>query len=147
MMDAIQAEIKNFLDEKYVRVMFDYSSSGLWQKNGVMAGENWLPISKPLEDRIKNWVHAYDRDAWKHMSLSDKLEQEKNPHPPEVIQLDKLSQACIEHYKEQVRIAIAIKKELPGWTVIIYNEEDMDIGLPIDKHNNSEIKSGFELKI
>lgn len=130
-------------EEKWVRVMFDYSSSGIWEKSGCMMDDEDLPVTLELRERISKWVRLYDSHAWEAQSLSQNLEDEIDFSDETFTRLDELTKLCEDDFNEGVKIAIEIKSQLPDWTVKIFNHGMVD--LPEDNHYNSEILADFRL--
>jgi hypothetical protein len=101
-------EIHNELDiqPRWVKVMAEYSSSGLWDSNGTHADEDFVPMSEALKARLKAWCLWYEKNE-------DYLD---TPDPA----FDYVSFSA-----EGFAIAKAIKAELPDWTVIYFDEAKM----------------------
>lgn len=130
-------------EEKWVRVMFDYSSSGLWEKSGCMMDEDDLPVTPELKERLKAWVSTYDKHSWEAQSMSQDIADSIDFSDEAFTRLDELDKLCKEDFKEGVLIAVDIKAQLPDWTVKIFNHGSLD--LPEDNNFNSEITADFRL--
>lgn len=139
---AYRAEIR---EEKYIKVMFDYCSSGVWLKSGSNAEVEDFPLSVELQEKITRWVRNYDTAASYHMDLDIKY-PDKDKMPDNVcVAMEKLKDACEHYFIKSVEIAIEIKKELPDWTVVIFNEYD-NLGLPFSTDDyTSEITADYQL--
>ena len=126
-------------NNKWVRVMFDYSSSGLWHEDLIMMSPEELPVTVDLSERIKKWVAIYDKHSWEEDVLSQKLNTNKESKS----KLAQLQALCIEHFNTGVMLAVEIKKQLPDWTVMVYNDNPDILQLPRDLRLNSEITADF----
>lgn len=93
---------------KWVRVMADYSSDGLWHHDGTMMERDELPISAELQARHEQWCHWYEK--------SEGPSSKHGSEPSKTFDYAGFS-------KEGKEIARAIKMELPDWTVIYFDEE------------------------
>jgi hypothetical protein len=83
-------------DDKWVRVMADYGSCGLWAKDGCGVGDDELPVSDEIKERLRKWQHWFDDE-----------------HPD----------FDVEKFSDEGRdIAHIIKAALPDWTVIYFDE-------------------------
>lgn len=91
---------------KYVKLMPDYCSSGLWTINGAMMEWSSLPVSEELKDRIHLWVSDYDQN---NPTFDD------DEVDPDVFDIG-------FHSAQGVELAKEIKRELPDWTVVYFNE-------------------------
>lgn len=90
---------------KWIRVMADYSSTGIWAKSGGSADIEDLPVSAALHARLAAWCAWYERN-------DDYL-------PPEE---QKANFDYAGFAAEGLAIAKAVKAELPDWTVVYYDE-------------------------
>ncbi|WP_239002806.1 hypothetical protein [Rhodovastum atsumiense] len=95
-------------EDRWVRVMPDHCSSGLWWKDGCMMDPEDLPISGALRERLATWADGYS-------ACIDHL-PDGSPVP-----FDETAYAA-----EGLAIAQAIKAELPGWTVIYFDISKLD---------------------
>ncbi|MBP2303439.1 hypothetical protein [Azospirillum picis] len=83
--------------------MADFSSEGLWDRDGIMMDREDLPISPELSARHLAWCDRYE--------FNDLYEGKATPS------FDLPGFAA-----EGLAIAKAIKAELPDWTVIYFDE-------------------------
>ena len=92
----------SFIEDRWVRIMCDVLSDGVWYKDGSEGWAEGLPISRELIARIRQWQATYDVlhdrsfDAGKYL-----------PEP-----------GFIPFAAEGLEIAKAIKAALPDWTVL-----------------------------
>lgn len=91
----------------YLRLMADYSSSGMWDKEGVMVDINEIPISNELKHHIQAWVAWYDTYSNTYDEDNDKT----------------------QHYFDAeifaahgLQLAKMLKQELPSWKIIYFDE-------------------------
>lgn len=105
-------------DDKWVRVMADYCTDGVWQKDGAAASADELPISQPLRHRLRAWQSRYDGD--------------EPPQEP-------------EFSADGLMIAKDIKTELPDWT-IIYFDEAKSQGIPLWPVLKDRTRFEYEVK-
>jgi hypothetical protein len=96
--------------------MPDHCSSGVWNINGSNVDEEDLPVTPDLITRIKAWQRKFDMTDW-------------------YINSKERDDAYREIVMENVAIAIEVAKQLPDWTVVMYNGGE--VSLPILKHHNS----------
>jgi hypothetical protein len=94
------------IQPRWVKVMADYSSTGLWDSNGANAEEDFVPMSAALKARLHAWCLWYEKNE-------DYLDT------PESI-FDYVSFSA-----EGLAVAKAIKAELPDWTVVYFDEAKM----------------------
>jgi len=92
---------------KYVRLMADYCSSGVWDENGTNIDINDLPIHYWLKSMITEWQAEYDR-----VSLEEDLFD---------VQL---------FAKNGYALAFKLKQNLPDWTVMYFDESKAFQNLP-----------------
>lgn len=93
--------------EKYVKLMADYCSSGVWEIDGIMMDIDALPISERLRVAIRKWVDYYETN-------DDYLAED-----------DRTSDFDVDFFGEEgYKIAKLIKAELPDWTVMYYDERE-----------------------
>lgn len=116
---------KSLADSKYVRIMLDHCSTGLWNIKGYNVDEEELPVTSDLIVRIKAWQCIFDNIDW-HTNSAEHSEVYKN--------------LCYEN----LAIAIAVAKQLPDWTIVIYNDGEFD--LPRCDRRNSRITSNMVAK-
>jgi hypothetical protein len=91
--------------QKWIRLMADHSSTGIWLSDGLMAEPDELPVSLALHARIET------RCGWYEQNQSYLFSHEKTRE----VNYGPFSQ-------EGLNIAQAIKAELPEWTVIYFDE-------------------------
>jgi hypothetical protein len=91
------------MTDRWVRVMADYCSDGLWQRDGCMMSRDELPISAELRARHAKWCQWYESN---------------NDYEGEAITFDYWNFSI-----EGEEIARLIKDELPDWTVIYFDEK------------------------
>lgn len=84
---------------KWVRVMCDFASEGVWSKDGAACSIEELPVSVGLRKLILEWQAEYEQE---------------NGHVVERFSADGLA------------IAKAVKAELPDWTVIYFDDAKAD---------------------
>jgi hypothetical protein len=88
-----------FTDERWVRIMCDYSADGVWHKDGAAGNADQLPVDKMLVARIRRW-----QDWWESC-------------------LDRNSGFDVDGFSsEGLSIAQAVKLALPDWTVIYFDQ-------------------------
>jgi hypothetical protein len=92
-------------NEKWLRVMPDYCSCGLWEKEGCEVNIDEIPLSANLKRWLSHWCAMYE--------MQDDYLPEDERRSPE------FPLAWFSMWGE--RIAQQIKKELPDWTVIYFN--------------------------
>lgn len=89
-------------EHRWVRIMCDYCADGVWAKEGGACSAEDLPVDPSIRARIRAWQDLYDSRATEAL-ISD-----------------------WEHWNhfntEGLAIAKAVKSELPGWTVIFFDE-------------------------
>lgn len=95
---------------KYVKLMADYASSGVWESDGLMMDSDDLPISNRIKEMIFRWMCWYEESQFFL--------------PPEERTVD----FDIQNFsKIGEQIAKEIKLELSDWTVVYMNEEYMNM--------------------
>lgn len=95
----LQSVMRERLDP-WVRLMADYSSDGLWHRDGVMMSQTDLPVSEALRSRIEKWCDWYEKFDLENIVAFDYM----------------------KFSIEGEAIAWAIKAALPGWTVLYFDE-------------------------
>jgi uncharacterized protein involved in propanediol utilization len=103
-------------EDKWVRVMADYSSDGLWRRDGAMFSRSDLPVSAGLAARHAAWCAAYEASEF----YMPEEEREK--------EFDLAAFAA-----EGLAIARAIKAELPDWTLVYYDEAAAQAAIGTDR--------------
>jgi hypothetical protein len=94
-------EENELIAHKWVRILADSWTHGVWTRDGGPADPNDLPIPQELIDRIRRWQAWYDRDEndWG------------------------VFKGDIEAFSDEGReIARAVKAALPDWTVAYFDE-------------------------
>jgi hypothetical protein len=89
---------RTLADDSWVRIMADYSADGVWAKDGAAETADELPISDELRARLRAWQRWFDVEA-----DSDYFN-------------------AVGFSEEGRQIALAIKSELPNWTVVYFDE-------------------------
>lgn len=111
--------------EKYLRVMADYCSTGLWDKSGCNVDPEDYPLSEATKKLLDEWQQLYEEnDDWK--------EPEQRKTPP----FDIPSFA-----KQGLEVAKAVKRDLPDYTIVYFDEEKSN---QTDGHEDRKI---FEYEI
>jgi len=105
----INMEYTNALKrDRWVLVMGEYSSEGIWEKDGCEGAVENLPVSKNLQQRLYNWNLKYDTIQWAYD------EPEVAPdEPPD----------WREFSAQGLALAKEVKAALPDWTVMYSDEE------------------------
>lgn len=105
-------------DTKHVRIMTDHCSTGIWNKYGGSSDGSELPVTPDVLKRLDAWQGNYDRaDCF----------------------VEPTEEWSYNHMREGYQIAIEIKKQLPDWTVVLYNESPDLFNLQMDTRNNATI--------
>lgn len=112
-------------DEKWVRVMCDFSAEGVWAKDGAGIGMDELPISREIKQRLLEWQEWFERDNENYLPPSQRT----------------TTFDVAAFSKEGLEIAKAIKAELPDWTVVYFDEGKSSAG------NRASDRSGFEYEV
>ena len=110
---SLAAETENFLSTKHITLMADYSSSGVWDKDGFNLFLDILPISVALKAAINGWTDWYETNTDYDRSL------------PSTFQTKAFS--CVGY-----QLALDIKRELPLWNIVYFDETTntrADIGI------------------
>ena len=93
------------METGWVRVMTDYSSDGLWRRDGLMMSRADLPVSDALRERYVAWCRRYEGSQF-YMPVEERT-----------------AEFDVEAFAaEGLEIARAVKAELPDWTVVYYDE-------------------------
>lgn len=98
-------------EQKWVRVMTDYGSDGLWNKSGAAVDAESLPVSDALKAQLAAWCERYEKSGF-YLAPEDR---------------QNASFDVVAHGNEGRVIARAIKAHLPDWTVIYYDEAVYEI--------------------
>lgn len=94
-------EENELIAHKWVRILADSWTHGVWTRDGGPADPDDLPIPQGLIDRIRQWQAWYDRDEndWG------------------------VFKGDVEAFSDEGReIAHAVKAALPNWTVVYFDE-------------------------
>jgi hypothetical protein len=97
--------IVHLTPDRWVRVMADYGTDGLWERDGVMMDRQDLPVSAELAKRHLTWCDVYERSEF-YLDPSERKREFDLP----------------VFAAEGMEIARAIKAELPDWTVVYFDE-------------------------
>jgi hypothetical protein len=117
----------NFLvNFKWVRIMPDWCSSGIWDRNSGNCDESELPVTPELISRIQEWQKRWDSQE---VYLAPTLESEEE------------AEWIIT---ENLLIAIEVAKQLPDWTVVI-NNSDGYFSLDTDENRNCQITADMKV--
>jgi hypothetical protein len=114
--------------DKWVRVMADHSSDGLWDRDGVMFGAEDLPVSNGLSQRLAAWCLQYE----------DNTDYLPDDHP------DRKPFNYAPFATDGREIALAIKAELPDWTVIYFDEAQLEAAMAA---SNTADRTLFEREV
>ncbi len=90
---------------KYVKLMADYSSDGVWASSGAMMDRDSLPIGQDLKDAIERWCLDYEKSQF-YLSPDDRT-----------VDFDVTS-----FNARGEELAKQLSRELPGWTVVHFPE-------------------------
>lgn len=86
--------------ERYIKLMADYCSDGVWNDRGSMMDRDSLPISQALKDAISAWCGLYENSEF-YLS----------PHERHAVFDVGTFNACGEN------LAALLRLELPDWTI------------------------------
>ena len=95
--------------EKYLRVMADYSSTGLWNKDGINVEVDSLGLSEGVLKSLDDWCLEYERN-------NDYLPEEYRTDPR--FNLKEFSERGLE-------VAKLIKSELKDFKIVYFDEFKM----------------------
>ena len=123
-----EATKQQLLDEKYIRVMFDYCASAVWDKEGFNRDYSDFPISVELSNAFNAWTIKMDKKMWKWDSSGES--ELKGVTKPDIIAL------C----DEGRALASKLKQELPDWTIIYFDDSKMT-------NDDNQPRSTFEYEI
>ena len=133
------------MNENWVRIMFDYCSSGLWEEGGANMDDSDIPITEDLKARIIAWHILYDKHSWQMQKMEGYgVKKQSLWLGDKIVRYKELEALCLADFLEGVRIAVEVKKQLPHWTVKVYNNYQGILMLPQDNRHNSEILLGWE---
>lgn len=90
--------------ERWVRIRCDYAAGSVWSRNGMPSQVERLPISYDLMVRLHRWEDLFEEcDDWDRHGNRWTPEQDR------------------AWSDEGLAIAIEMKRELPGWTVVYHD--------------------------
>ena len=106
--DTIQPEtIENFenllLKYKWVRLMYEPTAQGIWDREGRANSLDDLPVGNTLKQRIIAWQETYE-------------ELDEDRHEQRPVEWSKFS-------VEGLEIAKSVKLSLPDWTIVYFDEQ------------------------
>jgi hypothetical protein len=101
--------------DKYIRIMADYSSTGIWARDGIMLNIEdipelpfwWIP-------RLKAWTEKYEDN-------DDYMEDSQNDFPYE------------EFAAEGLELALSLATTLADWEIWYFDENEMLKTFPCDE--------------
>ena len=99
----------SFDGEHWVRIMTDYCASPVWNRDGCNADLNDLPVSKETADALTAWEDWFDC----------------RPSEDPLLNYD----AFVDVGR---RLACAVKRELPEWTVVYHDSSLYDTDTDAD---------------
>ena len=121
-----RSRVSDLCAEKWVRIMADYDADGIWNIRGAAEPADLLPISGVLRQRLLAWQRRYDKECEDYLPVAERTTE---------FDLADFSQ-------EGLKIAQAIKAELPDWTVLYFDE----VKSPKGQAPNQD-RSAFEYEI
>ncbi len=86
---------------KWVRIMCDFSANGIWDKQGYSCHFDELPVSADVKSMIAGWQEWYEHSE--HSEMSHWFD-------------------AGAHAAFGLFIARLVKRQLPDWTVIYFDE-------------------------
>jgi hypothetical protein len=98
--DTAGEERAVFERDRWVRVMCDHSAEGVWHRDGSAPPVSALPVPETLQARILAWQRTFEESA-----------------------RDDGSVAAPGFGAEGLAIAREVKRHLPGWTVVYFDED------------------------
>jgi hypothetical protein len=110
----------------WVKVMADYSATGLWDSTGVPLEHDEVPISLALRERLSAWCNRYELNE-------DYLPGAEGSFDYAGFSADGLA------------IAKALKTELPDWTVVYFDEREMRAALA--KQISTPERASYEFEV
>ena len=98
---------------KWVRVMGDYCTTGIWHWEGYEMDPDDLPVSADLKARLANWASRYLSciDSW------------REGEPDDFSRIQEHDRLLRINSDEGLAIAREIKAALPDWTVVYFDED------------------------
>lgn len=88
--------------DRWVRIMCDFAADGVWDKDGLSRCADELPLHFTILDMIRGWQEWYE--------FSDRAD---SGYPPFDLEA---------HSAFGLFIARMVKRALPDWTVVYYDE-------------------------
>lgn len=85
---------------RFVRLMADYCSDGVWNAAGAMMDRDSLPVGQDLKDAIAGWCHDYESSQFYRAP-------EERTTDFDVLSFNARGE----------ELATRLRSELPGWTV------------------------------
>ena len=98
---------RTLADDKWVRIMADFCAEAIWCKDGAGTSIEELPVTPELRDRILAWQHWYDDQCEGYLPPSERTTQ--------------FDYAAFS--AKGLALALEVKRQLPDWTVIYFDEE------------------------
>lgn len=90
--------------DKYVKLMPEFMSEGVWDREGIHMSLDDLPIQYWLKGMIRSWIAEYDRG---YSGMED-------------------GTFDMEWFAKQgYALAVKLKQTLPDWTVMYFDEHKM----------------------
>ena len=90
--------------DRFVKLMPDFCSEGVWNREGVHMSLDELPIHYWLKCMIREWIAEYDRG---YSAMDD-----------DTFDMEKVA-------KHGYALAVKLKQNLPDWTVMYFDENKM----------------------
>jgi hypothetical protein len=109
---------------KWVRIMAEHGSDGVWHQGGGAADSDDLPISEALKKRLAFWNFEYGK------TIDPILTERMGEEPFDVVAFS----------AEGLALANAIKTEAPDWTIEYFDESKeswLTVGLSADVEHPS----------
>lgn len=112
------------VERKYVKVMADYCSTGLWNKDGINMDVAFYTLSPPTVNALRDWCLWYEKN-------DDYMPEGQRKRPPFDIEA---------FATEGLRVAKMIKADLPDYTVMYFDELLLDrLGQVEDRRYEYEV--------
>lgn len=102
----MDTDVDSLATSKWVRVMCDYRCDGIWDHEGLSRSVEELPISDALKGRLLAWQAWFD-------ILDDQDTESQTAVPLATWQ---------NFVAAGLDIARNLKRELPDWTVVYFDE-------------------------
>lgn len=102
----MEEQENSLVARKWVRIMCDFSADGVWDKEGCCCDADDLPVPADLIARIRAWQAKYEYEA-------------PTPASEDYVPGSFDDRAFS---REGLAIAQAVKRALPDWTVIYFDE-------------------------